>query len=206
MNKENEIRSVPCKFELRELGEGDEKQTHIQGYALTFDTLSEDLGGFKETISRGALDGCDMSDVVLDFNHKFECIMARNNKSSGLGSLVLTVDEKGLFFDAIPTDTSYARDLLENMRNGIVNKCSFIFSIDWNDPGAQKWDWDNGKRGYDFRTINKIKSISDVSIVVFPAYEATESITYSRAKKDLNEESEKARELRKKQIEIELEL
>lgn len=206
MSKEREIRSMPCEFEVRELSEGGEKQTHIQGYALKFETLSENLGGFRETISKGALDNCDMSDVILDVNHKFDAILARNNKSSGPGSLILSIDEIGLFFDAIPTDTSYSRDLLENMKNGIVNKCSFIFSLDWNDPDAQKWDWDDGKRGYDFRTINKIKSISDVSIVIFPAYEDTETSMYSRAKKDATTENEKARNLKKKQIEIELEL
>lgn len=206
MNKEREIRSMPCEFEVRELGESEKKEIHIQGYALTFETLSENLGGFRETISRGALDDCDMSDVVLDYNHKFDAILARNNKSSGPGSLVLSIDERGLFFDAIPTDTSYSRDLLENMRNGIVNKCSFVFSLDWNDPDAQKWDWDDGKRGYDFRTINKIKSISDVSIVIFPAYEDTETSTYSRAKKEATTEKDKARSLKRKQIEIALEL
>ena len=205
--KETESRTLTCNFEVREVGEGDKKQTHLQGYALVFDTLSEDLGGFRETISRNALDNCDMSDVVLDFNHDFNKILARNNKSSGIGSLNLTVDDKGLFFDAIPTDTSYSKDLIENLRNGIVNKCSFIFRLDWNDPNCQKWDWDDGKRGYDYRTINAIKSISDVSIVVFPAYEDTETSIYSRAKEKFNNEAEKAKlELRKRQIEIELEL
>lgn len=207
LKNEKETRSVKCEFEVRSIGDGSDKQTHLQGYALTFDTLSEDLGGFRETISRGALDNCDLSDVVLDFNHDFDKILARNNKSVGSGSLVLTVDDKGLFFDAVPTETSYSRDLIENIKSGIINKCSFIFKLDWSDPEAQKWDWDNGKRGYDFRTINKIDSISDVSIVVFPAYEDTETSIYSRAKKESSNEAEKAKlELRKKQIEIELEL
>lgn len=205
--KEREVRSVSCNFEVRDIGEGEKKQTHLQGYAITFDTLSEDLGGFRETISRGALDNCDMSDVILDFDHDFSKVLARNNKSSGVGALVLTIDDKGLFFDAIPTETSYSRDLIENIRNGIVNKCSFVFSVDWSDPEAQKWDWDNGNRGYDFRTINKLKSISDVSIVVFPAYEDTETSIYSRAKGKYSDEAEKAKlELRKKQIANELEL
>lgn len=207
MNKETESRTSVCNFEVREVGEGDKKQVHLQGYALKFNTLSENLGGFRETISRGALDNCDLSDVILDFNHDFNKILARNNKSNGIGSLVLTVDDIGLFFDAIPTDTSYSKDLIENLRNGIVNKCSFIFSLDWNDPNSQKWDWDDGNRGYDYRTINAIKSISDVSIVVFPAYEDTETNIYSRAKEKYTNKSEKTKlELRKRQIEIELEL
>lgn len=207
MDKEKEIRSINCNFEVREVGEGENKQTHIQGYALKFGTLSEDLGGFRELINKCALDNCDMSDVVLDFNHDFNKVLARNNKNDGVGSLVLTVDDTGLFFDAIPTDTSYSRDLIENMKNGIVNKCSFIFSLDWSDPDSQTWDWDDGSRGYDFRTINKFKSISDVSVVVFPAYESTETSIYSRAKQEKTNEAEKAKkdlEKRKQLIELEL--
>lgn len=205
--KNNEIRNVECKFEVRDVGEGDNKQTHIQGYALKFGTLSENLGGFRELVNKGALDNCDMSDVVFDFNHDFSKVLARNNKQAGIGSLTLKIDDIGLFFDAIPTDTSYSRDLIENMRNGIVNKCSFIFSIDWSDPEAQIWDWDDGSRGYDFRTINKFKSISDVAIVVFPAYDSTETSIYSRAKEERNGESGKAkRELEKRKQSIELEL
>lgn len=207
MNKETETRSINTTFEVREIGEGDNKQTHIQGYALKFGMVSENLGGFRECINKGALDNCDMSDVVFDFNHDFNKILARNNKKEGIGSLNLSVDDTGLFFDAIPTETSYSKDLVENMRNGIINKCSFIFSIDWSDPDAQVWDWDDGNRGYDFRTINKFKSISDVSVVVFPAYESTETTVYSRAKNEFNDDAEKAKlELRKRQIEIELEL
>lgn len=205
-NNEKETRSMDCVFEVRERGEGNNKEVHLQGYALKYETLSEDLGGFKEIIHKGALDNCDMSDVVLDYNHDFNRILARNNKTTGPGSLTLTADEIGLFFDAIPTDTSYSRDLIENMKSGIVNKCSFIFSIDWSDPDAQHWDWDDGKRGYDFRTINKFKSISDVAVVVFPAYENTETSVYSRAKKHDSTESEKAKEQEKRKQAIEIEL
>lgn len=205
--KEKEIRSVECKFEVRDIGEGDNKQTHVQGYALKYGTISENLGGFRELINKGALDNCDMSDVILDFNHDFSKVLARNNKQSGIGSLTLTVDDIGLFFDAIPTDTSYSRDLIENMKNGIVNKCSFIFSVDWSDPDAQIWDWDDGSRGYDFRTINKLKSLSDVAVVVFPAYDSTETSIYSRAKEKKINEIEKAKnELEKRRQAIKLEL
>lgn len=193
-------------IELREVGT--DKQIHLQGYALNFDVLSEDLG-FREIIAKGALDDTDLSNVVLNFNHDSSKPLARNTKSIGIGSLVLSVDEKGLFFDSTPTDTSYSKDLIENMRQGIINKCSFAFSMDYSDSGAQAWDWDNGTRGYDFRTIKKIKSISDVSIVTNPAYESTESNIYSRAKESKNNKLTKTKEetnLRMKKILIELEL
>ena len=208
MEKKTDNHLVSTKFEIRSIGEGENRETHVQGYALTFDKMSEDLG-FREIISKGALDNCDMSNVVLNVNHDMSKPLARNNVANGIGSLTLSVDERGLFFDAIPTDTSYFRDLLTNMEAGIVNKCSFRFSVDWNDEEAQTWDWDDGKRGYDLRTVHKIAEISDVSIVTNPAYESTSCNSYKRAKDEHDNEINKAkeeRELKKKQIDIELEL
>ena len=199
---EKEIRSLST-FEVRQIGEGEEKRTHIQGYALTFDQMSEDLG-FREIISRGALNNTDFSDVVLNFNHNNNKILARNNKKEGPGTLSLTVDEKGLFFDAIPTDTSYARDLIANMESGIVGKCSFIFRVDWSDNDAQTWDWDDGKRGFDLRTIHKIAKVFDVSIVTSPAYESTSSTIYQRSKDEHIQELEKAKVEEVRKLEIEL--
>lgn len=189
MINEREVRSTD-KFEIREIGEGKQKEIHIQGYALTFDSISEDLG-FKEVVVSGALANCDLSDVVLNINHDNDRILARNTKSEGVGSLTLTVDEKGLFFDAIPTNTTYARDLIENMNSGIIGKCSFAFELDWEDYEAQSWDWDNGNRGYDFRTINKIARISDCSIVVNPAYESTSTSVYKRSKDTFAKDEDK---------------
>lgn len=202
MKIENEVRSLN-NFEIREVGEGDNKEIHIQGYALTFDTISEDLG-FRESIKRGALDNCDMSNVVLNFNHNNNLILARNSKKEGIGSLTLSIDNKGLFFDAVPTNTTYARDLIENMEHGIVGKCSFAFSLDWSDPEAQTWDWDDGKRGYDFRSINKIASISDCSIVVNPAYESTSTSVYKRAKDERNNKSKQEKEIEDLKRDLEL--
>ncbi|MDU1566420.1 MAG: HK97 family phage prohead protease [Clostridium sp.] len=201
---EKEIRLLASNLELREVGE--EKEIHLQGYALTFDSVSEDLG-FRETIRKGALDNCNMDNVVLNFNHDMSKPLARNKKSNGKGSLTLTIDEKGLFFDAIPTDTSYSRDLLENMKEGLLGKCSFAFSLDYNDKDSQSWDWDDGMRGYDFRTINKIDRLYDVSIVTNPAYESTSCTSYTRAKEEMNDELKKVKEDRELELlKIELEL
>lgn len=180
---ENRFISVG-NFEVRSIGDGDSKETHIQGYALTFDEMSYNLGGFKEIIKTGALDKCDINNVFLDFNHDNNLILARNNKADGIGSLVLKVDEKGLFFDGIPTHTSYAKDLIINMENGVLNKCSFVFNVDWNDPDAQEWKWNYNKEGYDIRIIKKISKISSVSIVSSPAYDSTNSTVYKRSKEN----------------------
>lgn len=202
MDKEEHY--IATNFELRD---GEDKQVHIQGYALTFDSLSEDMG-FREIIRKGALDNTDMTDVIFNFNHDNDKVLARNNKSDGIGSLVLTVDDKGLFFDAIPTNTSYSNDLIENLRNGVLGKCSFRFSLDYEDNEAYVWDWDfKGTRGYDLRTINKIKTIRDVSIVTYPAYEATSSSIYVRAKENNEKEILREKEIAEKEkLSLELEL
>lgn len=197
-----EMLKINTTLEVRQTGEGEEKETHLQGYALTFDNMSEDLGYFREIIRKGALDDCNMDNVILNINHDMDKPLARNKRSSGTGSLTLTVDEKGLFFDAIPTDTSYTRDLISNMASGIIDKCSFAFTLDYSDTEAQTWDWDYSNRGYDLRTINKIKEIFDVSIVTSPAYESTSCTTYKRAKDDI----EKNIELRKRKLKLELDL
>lgn len=202
MKMSREIMKSTTSFEVRSVGEGEDKKVHLQGYALTFDSLSEDLGYFREIIRKGALDNCKMDNVVLNINHDMDKPLARNNKVDGIGSLVLDVDEKGLFFDAVPTDTSYARDLISNMEAGIIDKCSFAFILDYSDTESQTWDWDDGKRGYDLRTINKIKEIFDVSIVTNPAYESTSCTSYKRAK----ENHENLRGKRKEKLRLELEL
>jgi phage head maturation protease len=65
-----------------------------------------------------------LSNVVFNINHDSDKLLARNSKTNGKGSLLLSVDDKGLFFDAIPTDTSYSRDLIENMNERYNGKCS----------------------------------------------------------------------------------
>lgn len=199
MSKGQNVFCTSSTFEVRELGE--EKKLCIQGYALRFDSMSEDMG-FREIVSRNALDDTDFSDVIFTFNHAEDKILARNTKIEGVGSLKLSVDSEGLFFEAIPTDTTYSRDLIENVRNGIIDKCSFRFTIDWNDSSAQTWDWDTGTRGYDLRTIHKIKRIKDVSLVTFPAYTQATATTYKRAKADVEHEKEEALEREKILIEL----
>lgn len=199
MDKNKDYFSFSSNFEVRELGE--EKKVAVQGYAVRFDSMSEDLG-FREIIARGALDKADFSDVILTFNHDIDKVLARNNKTEGEGSLKLTVDSEGLFFEAVPTDTSYSRDLIENIRAGVIDKCSFRFRVDWGDSEAQTWDWDDGKRGYDLRTIHKISKITDVSLVTFPAYSSTSATTYKRAKEEQEQEKQQAIEREKLIIEL----
>lgn len=211
MSKEKEIRQITTELEIRSVQ--DDGQEFIEGYALKFERWSEPLGwGFKEIISRSALDNTDLSDVVALFNHSMNHPLARNSVESGVGSLSLEIDNIGLKFRFTPTDTSYAKDLMANMRAGVVDKCSFAFYLDRNDPNADEWRWveDSGKE-YDERRINNIAKVGDISIVVQPAYKDTESVVSERclnAKQDKEEQREKEQQqkLHKRKLELELEL
>lgn len=159
-----EIRGMTSNIELRE--DAQEEAQFIEGYALKFNTWSEDLGGFRETIKPEALSDTDFSDVRALFNHNADQVLARTSA----GTLKLDVDKTGLKFKAKIPNTSYGRDLLENLRNGNVNQCSFGFILDEDGDTFER----SADSGLYNRTLNDIKAITDVSVVTYPAYKDTE--------------------------------
>lgn len=175
-------------YEVREGGE--EKDISIVGYALKFDKPSEDLG-FIEYIDRSALDGVDLNNVVGLLNHDTNYVLGRSGKNMNL-----EVDEFGLRFTIEPTETSYTKDLIENMRQGLIDKCSFAFRIDPNDDDADTWERDDD--GTITRTIKKIDRLFDVSVVTTPAYEDTEALLSVRSLNTM----EQLKEDRKRELEL----
>lgn len=168
---EKEVRQVTTEIEIRS-AEGEEKKEFIEGYALKFNRWSQLLGGwFKETIDPRALDETNMDSVTALFNHSDDMILGR----SGV-NLELEVDAIGLRFRVTPTNTSYANDLMENIRMGIVNQCSFAMS------GIEgEWKETEDPDVYE-RHINKIDTLWDVSVVTNPAYLDTEAVVGARSK------------------------
>ena len=156
----------------------DEKMI-VEGYAVVFDSVT-DLGYFKEVIDRNALNGCDMSDVCMKYNHSDELlIMARTRNNS----LQLLVDERGLKFRAELIDTTQNRDLYKMIQAQLLTKCSFAFTV-----SEEDMDYATNTR-----RILKIDKIFDVSVVDVPAYEATE--VYARSKEQFEEEKRKYEKL-----------
>lgn len=203
---EKERRTVTTKIEVRTIGE-EGKPPVIEGYALKFDSRSEELGlydKFVETLARGCLDNTDMTNVVALYNHDENYPLARNTVSDEVGKLELKVDDVGLFFRMTPTQTSYASDLLTNIKAGVVSQCSFAFSL--GEDGA-KWRYDKDTDLYE-RTVTDIKRLYDVSIVTRPAYPDTEAAPAERALKDIKDAELKQidDEKRKRALAIELEL
>jgi hypothetical protein len=147
--------------ELRAI-EDEKGLRHIVGYAAVFNSLSENLGGFREKIEPGAFrDSITADDVRALWNHDSNYILGRNKS----GTLTLSEDERGLKIDVSPPDTQWARDLMVSIDRGDVDKMSFGFRTlddDWNAVNHEE-----------VRTLKKVQ-LFDVSPVVFPAYPDTE--------------------------------
>jgi hypothetical protein len=197
LNKDKEVRNFQTNFEIR--NEEDQEQKKVVGYALKFNKWSEDLGGFIEIIDRHALDNCDMADVRCLIDHDSQKILGRTTNNT----LKLAVDDIGLRFECTPSNTSYSRDLITNMKAGNINQCSFGFILNWDNNDCDTWEYDKERDIYK-RTVKDIKTLFDVSPVTFPAYTQTECVVAERKLEDLHKE--KNRELLKRKLKMELEL
>jgi HK97 family phage prohead protease len=164
-----ERRSVPTEFEVR--SEGNAFQFY--GYALKWDTRSQNLGGFRERVAAGATaDSIQQDDIRALFNHDPNLILGRNRSNT----LRLSEDSTGLHYEVDMPDTTYARDLATAMERGDVSQSSFGFKV----AGPDGQDFAEDSDGFPLRTLNKI-SLFDVSPVTYPAYTDSTSGVGSRA-------------------------
>jgi hypothetical protein len=157
------------KVEVRKSPDG----RKINGTAVVFNQLSENLGGFREQIKPEAFDGCDMADVRCLFNHDDNQVLGRTASKT----LTLSRDASGLHFECDPPETTYARDLAVCMDRGDVDQCSFSFTVP---QGGAEWTEDRDL-GCEIRTVNKISRLFDVSVVTYPAYTQTSADLRSNA-------------------------
>jgi HK97 family phage prohead protease len=154
-NNMSNIEKRVCEIRM----EGTEGKRTVEGYAAVFNKQSEDLGGFREMIQRGAFkEAISISDVRALFNHDANMILARNTS----GTLRLEEDNIGLKYSFEAPNTTAGNDLLEMIRRGDINQSSFGFTVE-----EDSWD---DESGYMVRTIKKIKRLFDVSAVTYPAY------------------------------------
>jgi len=159
MNKENRYFESTLTVETRE---GKSRPT-IVGHAAVFNSMSEELGGFREIIEPGAFDSVLTDDVRALFNHDANYVLGRTKSNT----LSLSVDELGLRYDITPPNTTYANDLIENLSLGNISQSSFGFTVDED-------RWEENPDGTYVRYIMRIKRLYDVSPVTFPAYPETD--------------------------------
>ena len=110
---------------------------NITGYAVVFESNSEDLG-FIERIMKGAItdDTIKKSDVFCLLNHDSTKVLARSKY--GEGSLKLEIDERGLKYSFTAPNTDLGEELLEHLQRGEIDSSSFAFTVSL-DEGSEKW-------------------------------------------------------------------
>ena len=142
----------------------------VDGYATTFNQpyLLYDGRDYKvlEQIAPSAFDECDMSDVIMQYNHEGR-VFARNRN----GTLTLTADAIGLKMTADLSGTDIGRQLYQEIKGGYTDKMSFGFVVA-EDQRTVIVDHETNVETVT-RTITKIKKLYDVSAVSIPANDMT---------------------------------
>lgn len=135
------------------------------GYALKYDRLSQNLGGFVERVAPGAVDKslADGLDVLARYNHDDAYLLGR----TASGTLRLTSDETGLRYEIDLPDTTVGRDVAALAARGDIYQSSFAFY-------TVSDEWGETEQGYPLRSLTNVRLV-DVAPVNTPAYLDTEA-------------------------------
>lgn len=163
-NADREVRVLASvQMEKREAEAG--KPVVLVGYAAVFNEEADIGGYFREKVAKGAFsEAIGRDDIHALYNHDYQNVLGR----AKAGTLKLQEDDHGLKVEITMPDTQKARDLLVSIDRGDVDEMSFLFSMD---GGKQDWD-DTGITP--LRTIHKVGTLWEVSIVPRGAYPTTE--------------------------------
>jgi HK97 family phage prohead protease len=155
---------MELKVEVRMAADG----KSIEGYASVFNSLSHDLGGFREQIKPGAFTRAlsESPDILCVVAHDPDKLLGR----TASGTCTVEQDEMGLKFRCSMPNTSLGRDMTEMIQRRDITECSFKFSLDPDDDDADAWD---ERDGYVRRTVNSVARLYDVTVCRAGAYSAT---------------------------------
>ena len=181
-----QYRSAPVAFQTR----SDDTGPVIAGYFAVFNNPTELCPGCIEQIAPGAFTSSLGGDVRALIDHDTRLVIGRTT----VGTLTLREDDNGLYGEIkINEHDSDAMNLYARVQRGDVSQCSFGFDIVAEDyvcsPDGQTCTW----------TIKDLV-LCEVSVVTFPAYDATsvfaraadhvasiQSTRFERRKNDLKE-------------------
>ena len=153
---------------MRALGDSD--AMIVEGYATTFNQPYMLYDGcdyrVMEQIAPTAFAQCDMTDVIMQYDHEGR-VFARNRNNT----LALSVDAAGLKITADLGGTDIGRQLYQEIKGGYTDKMSFGFVVA-EDQRTSTMDYNTGVETV-LRTITKIKKLYDVSAVSIPANDMT---------------------------------
>ena len=141
----------------------------VRGYATTFNepyTLYEDdYLRIDEQVDRNAFAETDMSDVIMQYDHRGRVFARISNDT-----LKLSIDEHGLLIEANLGGTEIGRQLYEEIKGGYTSKMSFGFTVTADEVSEISGE----DKAIYLRTITKIGKLYDVSAVSLPANDGTE--------------------------------
>lgn len=162
-------------FERRAEGENEKI---VSGYATTFNQPYElyrsSWDGYTyivmEQVDPKAFDDCDMSDVIMQYNHEGRVFARTSN-----GTMELDPDEHGLHVRANLGGTEIGRQLYEEIEGGYTDKMSFGFRVGKDKrEETEERDEDNGTTTVTIlQTILTVSKLYDVSAVSIPANDGT---------------------------------
>ena len=142
----------------------------VEGYATTFNDpyllWQEDNYRVFEQVDRDAFTGCDMSDVIMQYNHEGRVFARMSN-----GTLSCTPDDHGLKVHAVLGGTEIGRQLYDEIKGGYTDKMSFGFTVA--EDTREITENEETKEVTILRTIKRVKKLFDVSAVSVPANNAT---------------------------------
>lgn len=171
-DKKIEIRTLDCKLSVREAGPDAQGESRtITGTAIVFNAESEVLDDwgyrFREVIKPEActMEFLNSQDIKMNMLHDRDLTLARCNK--GVGSMRLSVDEKGVNFEFEAPRCDIGDRCLEMVRRGDYSGCSFEF---W----PEDYDVEEREGGKDVKiTHKKFRALTALTIGMDPAYKQT---------------------------------
>ena len=116
-----------------------------------------------EQIDRNAFDQCDISDVIVQYDHDNDVLARTRN-----GSLKVSFDDHGGYCEMYFGGCQRARDLYESICNGLISEMSFGFVISDTADGVG-YTSTRDEQGDYHTTVTNISKLYDVSIVSIPA-------------------------------------
>ncbi len=170
---------------------------YVEGYATTFNEeyLLYEYDGRKvfEKIDPNAINGVDLSDVIMQYDHTGKVLARITNNTLGL-----EVNAKGLLIYADLSKSVAAKELHEEISNGLITRMSWGFIVE-----EDRWE----TRGNDrIRTILKFKKIYDVSAVSIPANDYTSISARNFAQGRLDAEQQEQLERRAKILKLKIKI
>ena len=165
-----EIRTIDCKLAVRETeGSQDGESRTITGTAIVFNAESEVLDDwgekFREVIlpEAATMEFLNSQDIKMNMLHDRQLTIARSNK--GVGTLRLSVDERGVNFEFEAPKCDIGDRCLEMVRRGDYSGCSFEF---------YPKDYDVERNGDEVKVTHRaFEFISALTIGMDPAYRQT---------------------------------